>query len=274
MTTALVTGARTGVGFELTRRLLSEGWEVVALVRSDLPPEPFVKEAQGEQRLRVVKGDLSDLGSLKQALREITAREASLDVLFNNAAISTEALRFSPGGRELQFEVNTVVPYILAMELKDLLRKGKLRTVINSSSNAALTVKRFDPATLERPPTFKKLFGPYAASKLALSLWTREAASRFSAEGIEIRSTCPGPNRTPMSAGGGMPWWLLPFQRLTFSHPSKGAARLHEVAFGRFRGEAGVFVNRGKVTPLGFEAEGRAVLERVRAVHEGAFLAA
>lgn len=36
---ALITGASAGIGLELTRKLLSEDWQVVALNRSDFPAD-------------------------------------------------------------------------------------------------------------------------------------------------------------------------------------------------------------------------------------------
>lgn len=268
MSTALITGASSGVGLELAKLLLGERWEVITLNRSELPDSEWSRKHREDGTLRSYTGDLSDFRSMKRALDAIKGRETSIDVLFNNAGAATSELRFSPQGREFNFEVNAVAPYVIARELEGLVANSSLKTILNTSSNSLLFVKRFDVSTLERPTTFKKLFGSYASSKLALSLWTREAAREFSARGIEIRSACPGGNKTPMSTGSGMPGWLLFFGPLLFSHPSGGAARLHEAALGPFRGRAGIFVNKGKETPLKFADEGRAMLEKVRSIYE------
>ncbi|WP_438351059.1 hypothetical protein ACP8HI_10675 [Paenibacillus sp. FA6] len=158
------------------------------------------------------------------------------------------------------------------MELRELVLKGEMRTIVNTSSNALLSVKRFELETLEKPTEFKKLLGGYASTKLALSLWTQVAAQTTSAEGIEIRSVCPGPNKTPMSGSSGMPIWLIPLRHLFFSHPSKGAAHLYEAAFGENRGEMGVFINKGKITPIKFMQESRTVLEKVDSIYKLEFL--
>ena len=36
---ALITGANAGIGLELTRKLLAEDWQVIALNRSDFPAD-------------------------------------------------------------------------------------------------------------------------------------------------------------------------------------------------------------------------------------------
>lgn len=84
-----------------------------------------------------------------------------------------------------------------------------------------------------------------------------------SAEGIEIRSVCPGPN-----GSSGMPIYMIPIRNLFFSAPSKGVARLYEAAFGVNRGKTGVFINKGKITLVKFMQESRNVLEKVDSIYK------
>jgi NAD(P)-dependent dehydrogenase (short-subunit alcohol dehydrogenase family) len=269
---ALVTGARTGVGYELTKKLLAEGWQVAALIRADMAKgDPLIDAALKERRLRIYKGDLADFKSLKAALAAIKAGETKIDVLFNNAGIGLGGIFFSPQGREMHFEVNTVAPYVILQELKALLARGDDKIVINTSSNSLLFLKAFDPSLLERPTVYKKLFGPYAASKMALSLWTQEVAGAMGAEGIDIRSACPGPNKTPMTEKPSLPWWLKPFVKFVFPLPTAGASRIYKAAFGKHRGTGGVFLNKDEVTPLKFAAQGPRVFELVDGIYRREF---
>ncbi|MFP2904430.1 SDR family NAD(P)-dependent oxidoreductase [Pyxidicoccus sp. 3LFB2] len=271
--TALVTGASSGIGLELTRRLLSEGWRVLALNRSGLPEDDArLEEALGRKQLRVYRADLADFGSLRQALEQLQAEEEKVDLLFNNAGGSFPELTFSKQGRELHFELQTVVPYILLMELKALLKQGSLKTVVNTSSNAFKFVRRWDPDTLERPATFKKLTGPYAETKLALSLWTRELAPRVAAEGIKVLSVDPGGNNTlrPGNAPG-LPLPVALMMKLFFPHPSRGASRLYEAAVDGHGAPSGAYVTNGAPKTLPFLEHGPKVLEKVSAIHEREF---
>jgi NAD(P)-dependent dehydrogenase (short-subunit alcohol dehydrogenase family) len=271
--TALITGANSGIGLELTQKLLSEEWEVIALIRSDFPDgNPLISTAKQNGRLRVYHADLSDSTSLRQALADITSHEQHIDVLFNNAADPTMGIRYSPQGREIHFEVNTVVPYIITMEMQPLLLKGALKTVINTSSNAMLYVKDFDLDLLTHPTSYRAVIGPYGKSKLGLSLWTHALAPTLANKGIEIRSMNPGANKTKMTGRAKAPLWMRLLRPLIFSHPSVGAGRLYDVALGRWRGQSGIFVNGGKAVAIPFIALEQDVLAMVHTIYAQEFL--
>ncbi|QSF46848.1 MULTISPECIES: SDR family NAD(P)-dependent oxidoreductase [Paenibacillus] len=273
--TALITGANNGIGLALTRRMLAEGWQIAALIRSAFPADDDqIRAALSSRQLRIYTADLSDYGSLRTALDEIRLGEPRLDLLFNNAGGSFPELSYSKQGREMHFELQAVVPYIITMELKELLLKGSLRTVINTSSNATLSLKKFDPAQLERPAAFKKLFGPYATSKMALSLWTKEMAPQLANEGIMIRSADPGGNNT--IRGGkksGLPFWLRPIIKMFFPHPSYGAGLLYNAALGKHKNEPGVFLIKDEVSKLKFADQGPAVLNKIQEIYAREFAA-
>jgi len=269
--TAVITGANNGIGLALTRKMLSEGWEVIALIRSNFPrDDQLIQDSLASMKLRIYKADLSDFTQLKTALNEIKAQEIKIDLLFNNAGGSFPELSFSKQGREMHYELQTVVPYIIYRELKELLLKGNLKTVVNTSSNAFLNVKHFEPDRLERPLTFKKLFGPYATSKLALSLWTQEYSSVAASEGIKILSVDPGGNNTLRSGkDSGIPFYLKPIIKRFFPHPSYGAGLLYEAAMNdRQEIPAGSFLIKGRVKPLKFNMHGKKVLDKVNVVYE------
>lgn len=265
--TALITGANSGVGHELTARLLREGWQVLTLTRSEVPDrEPVVAASKAEGRLRSYRADLGDPAALAAALADIRTKERGIDLLVNNAGGSLDRALPGPSGRDLHFEVNVLAPYVITTELLPLLASDAGGTIVNVASNALLTVKQLSLPELMHPGhcAFKKLFGAYAASKLALALWTHELAKALP-PGVELRSACPGANDTPMTRGAGMPGWMAVLVPLLFRHPRRGAARLHDAAFGAHRGVSGVFLNRGAATPIPHLAQAPAVLAAVRA---------
>lgn len=272
---AMITGASAGIGLELTRKLLSEDWQVIALNRSDFPTDDMrIQESFKSGWLRIYKTtDLADYASLRQALEEIKDKEQRIDILFNNAGGTFPELSYSKQGRENHYELLTVVPYIILMELKELIKNGRLKTVINTSSSALKFTKEFNIEILERPKIFRKLLGPYATSKLALSLWTQAIASQLAKDNIKIRSVDPGSNNTLRKGRkSGLPILVQTLMKLFFSAPTHGAGKLYEGALGEHRNETGVFLLKGQVADLKFKDQARNVLERINMIYEHEFL--
>lgn len=271
--TALITGANNGIGLALTRKLLEQGWEIIALIRSPFPEkDDGLNELIRQRKLRLYKADLADFISLRKALDEIKSKEETIDVLFNNAGGSFPELVMSKQGRELHYELQTVAPYIIYRELNGRLQGSRIKTVIHTSSAAAMLVKQFNPLTLAKPLTFRKLFGPYASSKLALSLWTREAARTAGQDGIRMLSVDPGPNNTLRSGKhSGLPVYIKPLMKFFFPHPDSGATRLYEAAVNSGGYPAGAFIVKGRPLDLKFAEQGAAVLKLVDDIYEQEF---
>ncbi|MCM3131033.1 SDR family NAD(P)-dependent oxidoreductase [Paenibacillus provencensis] len=272
---ALITGASAGIGLELTRKLLSENYHVVAVTRSDFPADDrSIQNAVKNGSLRIYKtDDLSDYACLRLTMEEIKSKEQRIDILFNNAGGSFPELSYSKQGREKHYELMTVVPYIILMELKELIEISRLKTVINTSSSALKFTKEFSIEVLEQPKTFRKLLGPYATSKLALSLWTQAIASQLAKNGIKIRSVDPGSNNTLRKGKqSGLPVLVELLMKLFFSPPTLGANKLYEGALGEHRHESGVFLLKGRVAELKFRDQAQNVLERIQAIYENEFL--
>ncbi|KRE83064.1 short-chain dehydrogenase [Paenibacillus sp. Soil766] len=264
----LITGASSGIGLALTHQLLQENTQIIALIRTEFPKDDTsIQAAIATRQLRVYRADLSDFTSLRAALEQIKNNEQQIDLLYNNAGGSFPELMYSKQGRELHYELHTVAPYIITMELKALLKKGTLKRVVHTSTNAFNMMKRFDPETLDNPVHFIMLFGPYAASKLALSLWTQELAPQLAQEGITMVSVDPGGNNTLRKGKkSGIPFYLKPIIQLLFPHPSKGASLLYQGAIGDHK--PGAYLAKNKQVELKFLQHAPRVLEKVRDIYE------
>lgn len=271
--TALITGANNGIGLELTRRLLTEGWHVAALIRSAFSNDDEITgSAIREGRLRVYTAELTDFTQLAAALQNIQTNETAIDVLFNNAGGSLPELRFSPQGREMHYELQTVVPYVVYRELKELLLRGSLKTVIGTSSNAFNYTKVFDADNLARPQRFKQLIGAYADTKLAMSLWTQALAPTEAEDGILLRSADPGPNNTIRKGKkSGLPFPVNYLMRFFFAPPTQGAGRLYDAAFGQYKKETGTLIDKKGIVKLKFADQAERVLENVERIYREEF---
>ena len=86
----LITGATGLVGSWLTRRLVEAGADVVALVRDWVPQSELIRSRIIE-RVKVVRGDVCDLGALERALGASVVDRARSGVILT--AVGEEALR-------------------------------------------------------------------------------------------------------------------------------------------------------------------------------------
>ncbi|MDR6884623.1 NAD(P)-dependent dehydrogenase (short-subunit alcohol dehydrogenase family) [Bacillus sp. 3255] len=259
----------------LARKFLSQGWQVITLNRSDFPADDtFIRNALKNGSLRAYKvTDLADYDSLRRSLEEIKGKERQIDILFNNAGGGLSELSYSKQGREKHYELLTVVPYIILMELKELLKNGRLKTVINTSSQVLRFTKEFSIENLEHPKIFRKMVGPYAASKMALSLWTQAVAPQLAKEGIKIRSVDPGLNNTLRKGkDSGMPVWFELLFKVLSSPPTHGADQLYEGALGKHRNESGVFLLKSRIADLKFVEHAQRVLDRISDIYSHEFL--
>jgi NAD(P)-dependent dehydrogenase (short-subunit alcohol dehydrogenase family) len=251
---AVITGASSGLGEILALELAQRGWSLVLINRSRQKTLPLLERIEAEHpgtAVEVVEADLSDQDALRSAADAVAVRHPRIDALFNNAALLLGELALSRHGNEMQFQVNTLAPYMLMRLLRTPLAAARPSVIVNVSSGAALMAGPLKVGELRRPPQFRKLFGAYGQSKLALSALTQALAADFQRDGVAIRSVDPGGNRTPMTAGAGMPAVLKLVRPLFFRAPEVGARRIYDAAFDpKYDTAVGSFLTSGKVVPL------------------------
>lgn len=218
----LVTGANSGIGLALARRLAGEGHEVFMLCRSMERGQNAVDEILKEQpraSLRLIQCDLASLQSIRQTAEEIGRKIGSLDVLVNNAGVILPGRRETADGFELQFGVNHLGHFLLTLLLLPLLQKGKDPRIVIVSSGAHKAGKMyFDAIHLEN--NFS-IIRAYSRSKLANLLFGFELARRLEEFGIMVNCLHPGAVGTNIGInretgfGKGIMALLRPFFRST-----------------------------------------------------------
>ncbi|CEP64454.1 acylglycerone-phosphate reductase LALA0_S11e04544g [Lachancea lanzarotensis] len=116
---ALVTGASSGIGFELTKQLAGKGYKVYAAARRVNLILPLEKEFPGlVKALELDVAELSQILALKERLEtELPAQK--LDILYNNAGQSCTfpATDVTNDVLEQAFKVNVFGPINLCREL-------------------------------------------------------------------------------------------------------------------------------------------------------------
>jgi NAD(P)-dependent dehydrogenase (short-subunit alcohol dehydrogenase family) len=195
---AIVTGANSGLGFELTRRLSGAGAHVTLAVRNREKGEVAVaalKERNPEAELDIRILNLSNLASVKEfAEAELTTKKP-LDILINNAGLMMPPRReTTDDGFELQFGANYLGHFALTARLLPLLRAAATSRVVSLSSIYARAGK-LDWDNLESEKSYRP-GGAYGLSKLAMLIFARELSRHSDAEGWGILSTAAHPGAT------------------------------------------------------------------------------
>ncbi|WP_165068790.1 SDR family NAD(P)-dependent oxidoreductase [Marisediminicola senii] len=199
--TALVTGASSGIGVETARALAAAGASVVLAVRDAEAGERTaddIRRTTGAGQVRVMQLDLADLGSVHRA---VDSWAGPLHILVANAGVMhTPELR-TGDGRELQFGVNHVGHFALAVGLRGALADaGGARIIALSSSGHAASGIRFDDIDFRRDAYDSGL--AYGQSKTANVLFALEATRRWADDGIAATAVMPGGIWTGLQR-----WW-------------------------------------------------------------------
>jgi len=203
---AVVTGANSGIGLEVTRRLAGAGAEVVLAVRNvekgRQAKEGILAELP-DATLTVEALDLSDLASIAAFADRLKQQGRPIDLLVNNAGImAVPARRTTADGFELQFGTNFLGHFALTAQLLPLLSAASAPRVVTLSSTAAsMGTITLDDLNSERS---HQAWRAYGQSKLADLIFAIELdrLSRRHNWGIVSVAAHPGFTRTNLQTTG------------------------------------------------------------------------
>lgn len=203
---AVITGANSGLGFGLARRLSAAGADVVMAIRNRAKGEAAIEEIRAgapDAKLTITALDLSSLASVAALGEQLNVEGRPIDLLINNAGVMTPPERETTAdGFELQFGCNYLGHFALTAHVLPLLRAAQQPRVVSLSSLAARRGRiHFDDLQ------FEKSYAPMAAygqSKLAVLMFARELDRRSRAAGWGIVSNAahPGLTKTNLQTAG------------------------------------------------------------------------
>jgi NAD(P)-dependent dehydrogenase (short-subunit alcohol dehydrogenase family) len=203
----IVTGANSGLGFGLARRLSAAGADVVMAIRNRAKGEAAIEQIRTsvpDAKLTIKSLDLSSLASVAALGEQLNAEGRPIDILINNAGVMTPPERDATGdGFELQFGSNHLGHFALTGHVLPLLRAASSPRVVSLSSLAARQSGKihFDD------PQFEKSYSAmpaYGQSKLAVLMFALELDRRSRAGGWGIVSNAahPGLTKTNLQISG------------------------------------------------------------------------
>lgn len=176
---ALVTGANSGIGYAIAERLLRDGYALgfATQDRGAGDHEAFDRlDRLG--RVHWVSGDLSEAATPGRLVGETVETLGRLDVLVNNAGLSTArpVLELTADDFDLTFAVDVRAAFLASQAAARAMADGGV--IVNVTSIHETT---------PRPG-----FAVYAAAKAALGMLTRSLALELAARRIRVVAVAPG----------------------------------------------------------------------------------
>lgn len=185
----LVTGGTTGIGFETTKQLVSQGANV-AFTGADKDRIDTASRELGEAAFGI-QCDQSELDAIDAMAQSLADRGGSIDGVVLNAGVTMAAPTEmeTPEQFAQQLMINLRGPYFIVQKLLPILN--------NDASIVAVTSCLHQ---LGMPG-----MGVYSASKAGLRSLVRTWAAEFKSKGIRVNSVAPGPINTPIYGKLGLP---------------------------------------------------------------------
>ncbi|KVD87256.1 short-chain dehydrogenase [Burkholderia sp. ABCPW 14] len=191
---AVVTGANSGLGWQIAETLAAKGAQVVMGCRDSAKGElaaHTIRTRYPRARIEVESLDLADLASVCRFADAVTDRHGRVDILCNNAGVMFLPLRHTRDGFEMQMGTNHLGHFALTGLLLPALRAShRARVVTMSSGFNRLGKIRLDNMLAEHG--YNK-YRAYCDSKLANLMFTLELQRRFDLAGLSILSVAAHP---------------------------------------------------------------------------------
>ncbi|MFI0485132.1 SDR family oxidoreductase [Actinomadura sp. 9N215] len=193
----LITGANKGLGFETARILGRDGATVLIGARSAGAGEKAAAVLRGEGiDARFVRIDVTVPESAEAAAERIGQEHGRLDVLVNNAGITTTDAsdpatitppsRVAPDLVRAAFDTNVFGVVAVTNAMLPLLRRSPAGRIVNVSSHLSLLARVGDPS-FHGPNLL-----PYNTSKSALNAVTVAYARELAGTPIKVNAAAPG----------------------------------------------------------------------------------
>jgi len=191
-TTAVVTGASSGIGADLARELAGRGHGVTLVARREDRLRDLADELSKDVRVEVIAGDVSDPAARADLFDEVERRGLTVDILVNNAGLGTigPVVESTPEAEIAQVRVNVeAVIDLTTRAVQQMVPRGR-GAILNVGSTAG-----FQP--------FPGQSG-YAATKAFVRSYTDGVRAELAGTGVSVAALHPGPVRTEFLSAAGM----------------------------------------------------------------------
>ncbi len=190
--TAVVTGASSGIGSDIARELVERGHGVTLVARREDKLRELADELGDRSRVEWIVSDVADPDSRARLFDDVAARGLTADVLVNNAGIGTigSVTKTAVDDEIAQVRVNVeAVIDLTTRAIQQMVPRGR-GAILNVGSTAG-----FHP--------FPGQVG-YSGTKAFVKVYTEGLRGELAGTGVTIALLCPGPVRTEFLESAGM----------------------------------------------------------------------
>ncbi|ORB31381.1 SDR family NAD(P)-dependent oxidoreductase [Mycolicibacterium parafortuitum] len=190
--TAVVTGASSGIGADLARELAARGHGVTLVARREDRLRALADELSSSVRVEVIACDVGDADARAGLFPEVERRGLTVDILVNNAGIGTIGFvaESTPEAEIAQVRVNVeAVIDLTTRAVIQMVPRGS-GAILNVGSTAG-----FQP--------FPGQSG-YAGTKAFVRTYTDGLRGELAGTGVTVTALHPGPVRTEFLETAGM----------------------------------------------------------------------
>ena len=185
--TAVVTGGTRGIGFAIAKKFLDNGANVaICGSRQDSVDKALAKLTEYEGRVMGIWPNLCDPQEVAQAFASVKARFGSLDILANNAGVSSRTSLYEYTVEEFTkiMDVNVKAVFVCSQAAARIMKEQGGGAIISTSS---MVGEYGQPSGCG-----------YPASKFAVNGLTRSLARELAKDQIRVNAVAPGVTRTDM----------------------------------------------------------------------------
>ena len=191
---AVVTGANSGFGFFIAKKLAEKGIMVVFACRNEQKATVAMQKIMSEMptaKLDFIRLDLSDLSSIRHFVKIYKEQYKSINLLINNAGILFVPHAITNDGFEQIFQTNYLGHFLLVNLLLPLFPdESKSKIITQSSVMYKLGKIHFNDFNLTK--RYSKVVA-YTQSKLAATLFALELQRRLELNNKKIQSVLAHP---------------------------------------------------------------------------------
>lgn len=187
--TVIVTGGTRGLGLAVTSKLAADGYDVVATGRTRSAGLDEVISSYADGRVRFTAVDFVNTAGIRETVKRILGETKNIFGLVNNAAIGDDGVLATMHDSQIErmLQINCLAPILFTKYVcRAMLMKGDGR-IVNISSIIATT-------------GFSGL-SVYAASKAALTGFSKSLARELGKANITVNVVAPGYMSTDMTQG-------------------------------------------------------------------------